>query len=249
MLVRSLLKCHSGVDADGTCSCDRHVLTQPSEHHSQLVPLRPNRSIQSIDVLKLKTRICTERPSFWISETATNLLHSSWSFIAAINHEAPLQNPQPVLRFGHPGHAVTFTNAQAIARSMPHVYPSIVSVDNDLIDPVRTAAVNPLTAECLSAVINVQLATHGIPTRQSIAVSPFDVRNRMVLQECPHLPKTNPAVGMTIANLLERAMLATGSLPLHDAAMSHQDVHQACQAINRNFERCQVDMGCVAIIA
>lgn len=122
-------------------------------------------------------------------------------------------------------------------------------IEGEILDPVDHQSVNLMTAECVAALLSIKLASQGIATRRNAAVVPFDMANRMVLQPCAYLPKSNPAVGMNLGRVMARAMLATGQFPLDDATMSHDDVAQACSAINRNFEACQVDVGCLAVTA
>lgn len=94
----------------------------------------------------------------------------------------------------------------------------------------------------------VRLAQHGIATRDGIAVERFDALERWVLKPCSLLSAANPAVGMSVRRLLERVHLATGEFALDDAGLSQVHVVEACGAVNRNFELCQVDLGCVAVV-
>lgn len=214
-----------------------------------LVPLRPHRPLHSLRALIPRNNIfCSERPSFWASSHGLDLLQRHWTLAARQYRDSPLGANTYLVRFGHPGHAVSFTTPDALAASLPTHLLHNTPTDGDIIDPERTSPLSHMTAECMAASISIALASQGIPTREHATATPrFDMSTRMVLQPCSYLPRSNPAVGMDLGTFMDRAMLATGHYPLDDAALSHQHVTQACMAINRNFETCQVDVGCIAV--
>lgn len=106
-----------------------------------------------------------------------------------------------------------------------------------------------MSKECASAAVAVRLAGKGVATREAVRVVGMDVAERMVLQPCLLLPAENPAVGMSVATLLRLAAAATGHFPVDDAFLKREEAVQACAALNRNFEGCRVDLGCVAVMS
>lgn len=151
-----------------------------------------------------------------------------------------------LFRFGHQGHAVTFTSAHSLSMALSHVSSEAGFVSGEPLDS-SSPGVNRLVSECSAALINARLGTLGLGTRARAAPPAFDVAGRLVLQACPHVSRGNAAVGMSVGQVLERAMRATGEFPLDEGGLSHEEAVQACMAINRNFEGCAVDLGCVKV--
>lgn len=154
---------------------------------------------------------------------------------------------QPLFRFGHRGHEVSFSSASRMSEALSSETGAPGDVRGDVTDG-SWRKLDGRVSECATAVVNVRLAWHGVGTRRESAPPAFDVAGRMVLQACPHLPASNAAVGMSVGRVLQSAMLATGEERTEDAGFGYLEAMQACRAINRNFEGCQVDAGCVAVV-
>lgn len=246
--VRSTLTCRTPVAGDGTCQCSRNILHQSGSRPTTLIALRPLKRVHSLEEYT-STKFCTEGPDYWSSETGVSLLRKNWHLIADASHpHSPFSSSDlSLLRFGHSGHAVSFTSPETVAHGLRIGVTRHGPLKGDLVDPRESDSMNRMASECISAAVSVEFAKRGLPTRPGVYTRPVQFSQRMVLQACPYLSKNNQAVGMSVENLLNRAMLATGEFPLDDTALSHEDVMQACVAIHRNFNACNVNVGCVAV--
>lgn len=156
------------------------------------------------------------------------------------------RNLKRIFHFGHDGHAVSFSSAASLSSGISRVVSESGSISGEVVD-ASSSGVNRLVSECSAALVNARLGTLGLGTRAGAAPPSLDVAERMVVQACPHVGRGNAAVGMSVGQVLERAMRATGEFPMDEGGLSYEDATQACKAINRNFERCAVDLRCVAV--
>lgn len=120
------------------------------------------------------------------------------------------------------------------------------AIDGELIDPHLSPA-NPVITECVAALLAIRLAARGVATRPGIEVGPYEAGEKWILQPCAVLRRDNPAVGMSVERLLERVTWGTGDWPQDDGGVGHADLVEGCRAVNRNFELCQVDLGCIVL--
>lgn len=150
------------------------------------------------------------------------------------------------IRIGRPGHQVVFHTPDALIRAMGA---SILDDDGMIVgtqhDPDQ---VGGLVSECMSLLLAVRLAEVGVGTRVGMEGASGDVGDRWVVQGCGAVHTENRVAGMSVRRVLERAMWVTGERPEDEGGVSRDDVEQACRAVNRNFELCQVDLGCVAVM-
>lgn len=242
--LRSALRCVGDVTEKGECDCVRASYITPNS--ASLLPLRPAAAV----VRNVATTMCSETPQYWARE-GRSVLHMYWHVISERDSYTYSNIPQAaatnVVRVGHQHHAVIFSSSSALASALPGMA-SPGAIQGDHIDP-SYLSVNRMVSECTAAMVSVKLAEAGIATRAGIRVDKVDIRNRLILKTCAHVSSDNAALGMTVGRILERASLATGYLPVDDAGISERHITSACKAINRNFEACRTDAGCLAYLA
>eukprot|EP00177_Eucheuma_denticulatum_P000934 GFKZ01001696.1.p1 GENE.GFKZ01001696.1~~GFKZ01001696.1.p1 ORF type:complete len:333 (-),score=23.96 GFKZ01001696.1:414-1412(-) len=250
--IRSTPLCLRHVSALGTCPCHRSKFPS-APNQAPLYLVLPLRSFHS-SLQPPNRPFCTERPHFW-SQQGEDLLIDLWTHLSDSfpnQQEGTPTTSLHVIQLGHPGHAVTFTTPQALSHALtiditshPSHAPS--AIEGELIDPHLSPA-NPVITECIATLLAIRLATKGVATRPGIEVAPYNAGKKWILQPCALLRADNPVVGMTVERLLERVTWGTGEWPQDDGGVGHADLLDGCRAVNRNFELCQVDLGCIVLV-
>ena len=219
------------VGETGICTCVRDTFV--SKVYS-LMPVRP--ALVQYKELS-RGEICTEAPSFYAGEQGRRILHAHWHWLAERNG---------VFAFGHAAHSVRFASGNALADALP------LTTERKLEEGVITQRpfmqLSTLASECIAAKLSIALASRGISTQNWTSSTPINYAKRLVLKPCAHLSSANPAVGMTVDVLLERAHLATSTHPADDSGLSPEMIEAACKAVNRNFEGCRFNKGCISFL-
>lgn len=146
-----------------------------------------------------------------------------------------------VLTVGHALQVVSFRSAGSVPRALSTARARARSQDD--------TRLTTFMEQCIAALLTTRLIVAGISTRMAHEDIDRGIdADHLVLQACPYLPNGHAVVGMSVARFFERARLLDGALPTDEEALSREEVEQGCLAINRNFERCEVDVGCLGVM-